>query len=223
MHDSTRKQEFLDAALDLFYVKGYDKTTVNDIIGKLNASKGAFYHYFQSKEDVLEAVTKRYVEPEIRITQEIAKDSRLNAREKMNKIVNDVLAYKAFNMGERQKISQVFEHAGNIQFLHKIVGNKIKMLHLPYLDIIEQGIREGSFTTAFLEEATEQVMYMIIILNKTVIKLASEIGEKPDNIEIIKRKIEAYQVAIEKILGAEKGSINLSWGHSSEGGVSHFL
>jgi len=47
-----RKQELLDAALQLFYEKGYEKTSVNDIIEKVGVSKGAFYYYFKSKEEV---------------------------------------------------------------------------------------------------------------------------------------------------------------------------
>lgn len=205
MHHSARKQEFLNTALDLFYQKGYDKTTVNDIIGRLNASKGAFYHYFRSKEDVLEAVMKSYVEAEIAITEKIAEDRRLNALEKLNRIINDVLVRKALNIEERQKISKVFEHEGNIKLLRKLVENKFKMLHQPYRVIIDQGIREGVFDTFFPEEAAE----LIIILNSIVTKRASCIEDKSDNIEIFKRKIEAYQDAVERILGAEKGSINL--------------
>ena len=45
-----RRQEFLDTARELFYSKGYEETSVNDILKKLDLSKGTFYHYFKSKE-----------------------------------------------------------------------------------------------------------------------------------------------------------------------------
>jgi len=209
MQDSSRKQEFLDTALNFFSEKGYDNTTVNDIIGKLDASKGAFYHYFKSKEDVLEAVITRHIEAEIAITQKTVEDDCLNAVEKINKILNDVLAHRAFKKDERRKISKMFDHKGNIKLRHKIMENKFKMLCLPYRSTIEQGIREGVFHTIYPEEAAEQIINLVIILNKLIGKLVSEKGEKPDNTAIIKRKTEAYAEAVERILGTKKGSIKL--------------
>ena len=50
------KQEILDAAWELFYENGYEKTTVNDIIKKANTSKGGFYYYFKAKEELLNSL-----------------------------------------------------------------------------------------------------------------------------------------------------------------------
>lgn len=208
--DGDVKQELLNAAKELFYEKGYDDTSVNSITEKVGVSKGAFYHYFQSKEDVLEEVTNQYIEKEIKITRETANDTRLNAREKINRLINEVLVHKALNKDERQKISNVFEHEGNIKFLRKLADNKIRILNPLYRAIIEEGSRDGYFDTIFPEEAAEQVIHLVIILNSMITKLASGIGEKPDNIKVIKIKVEAYQEAIARILGTEKGSIDFS-------------
>jgi AcrR family transcriptional regulator len=48
-----RRNEILDASLRLVYSKGYDKMTIQDILDQLHISKGAFYHYFDSKVAVL--------------------------------------------------------------------------------------------------------------------------------------------------------------------------
>ena len=57
-----RKQEYLETALDLFVKKGYFKTTVQEIIDSMGASKGAFYHYFRSKEDILHSLIEEETE-----------------------------------------------------------------------------------------------------------------------------------------------------------------
>ena len=50
----------LEAATRLFMEKGYEHTSIQDIINNLGGlSKGAIYHHFKSKEDILEAVTNR--------------------------------------------------------------------------------------------------------------------------------------------------------------------
>lgn len=55
-----RKNEILDAAERLFYTKGYEKCTVNDILKEVNIAKGTFYYYFKSKEEVMDAIVSRY-------------------------------------------------------------------------------------------------------------------------------------------------------------------
>jgi AcrR family transcriptional regulator len=60
-HD-VRLHEILDAAQSLFAQKGYEETTVNDILDRVGIGKGTFYHYFQSKEDALAGVISRVVE-----------------------------------------------------------------------------------------------------------------------------------------------------------------
>ena len=51
-----KKQAILDVAERLFYHKGYEQTTVQDILNVLDASKGSFYHHFESKFTVLETL-----------------------------------------------------------------------------------------------------------------------------------------------------------------------
>ncbi|MGN6101053.1 MAG: TetR/AcrR family transcriptional regulator, partial [Devosia sp.] len=51
-----RRQELLDIALKLFATRGYDETSVNDVIEAAGLSKGAFYHHFSSKEDLMKAL-----------------------------------------------------------------------------------------------------------------------------------------------------------------------
>jgi len=66
-----RKQEYLDTALDLFVEKGYFKTTVQEIIDTMGASKGAFYHYFKSKEDIIHAIIELEIRKYDAVMQEI--------------------------------------------------------------------------------------------------------------------------------------------------------
>ena len=53
-----RYAEFLEAAQQLFFSKGYERTTVQEIIKMVGVAKGTFYYYFGSKQAVLEAVVQ---------------------------------------------------------------------------------------------------------------------------------------------------------------------
>src|SRR5215831_6665391 len=57
-----RRTEILDAAQGLFLSRGYDATTVKDLLNAVGISKGAFYHHFSAKEDVLQALVWRLAE-----------------------------------------------------------------------------------------------------------------------------------------------------------------
>ena len=56
---AVRRLELLDIAQRLFLERGYERTTVNDVIDAAGVSKGAFYHHFRAKEDLLEAIAER--------------------------------------------------------------------------------------------------------------------------------------------------------------------
>ena len=48
------QRKILDVSFRLFTEKGYDHTTIQDIVDALGMSKGAVYHHFKSKEDILD-------------------------------------------------------------------------------------------------------------------------------------------------------------------------
>ena len=55
-----RREEFINAAEKLFKENGVVETTVNAIVKELDVAKGLFYYYFKSKDDVIEAISKKY-------------------------------------------------------------------------------------------------------------------------------------------------------------------
>ncbi|HIE31640.1 MAG TPA: TetR/AcrR family transcriptional regulator [Methanosarcinales archaeon] len=51
-----------DTIEELFLWKGCGETVVSDIVGQVGVSQGAFYHYYKSKGDTLDAITSRWIE-----------------------------------------------------------------------------------------------------------------------------------------------------------------
>jgi AcrR family transcriptional regulator len=76
-HDE-RLTEFLDTARQLFFEKGYEKTSVNDIIEKVGVAKGTFYHYFKSKEDLLDQLVNQFIEKSLSTVGEMMERTDLN-------------------------------------------------------------------------------------------------------------------------------------------------
>lgn len=78
-----RKKEIITASEKLFLEKGYSETTIEDILKSTNLSKGGFYHYYSSKEEVLSAIVSELVDEIIKETQFITDSSEYNAIQKL--------------------------------------------------------------------------------------------------------------------------------------------
>jgi len=205
-----RKWEYLDKALELFHEKGYEKTTINDIIQKVGVSKGAFYHYFQSKEEVIETIAKIYAENTARIIRNISERKDLTALEKVNMSITRVQEYKAYHAEKRLRIHEIFVSEENIKLQHKILDNFKEQAFSSYKTIINQGIKEGVFNTSYVEEAVELLIDMMGNLNYVLAKFILEIKNDPDVMTSVKRKLEFYEESMERIMQAKKGSIKLA-------------
>src|SRR5579864_2290752 len=79
-----RRNELLDCAQELFLARGYDNTTINDVIARAGVSKGALYHYFTSKEAMLEALAERFAARSIEALGDIFEDRSPDALSRLN-------------------------------------------------------------------------------------------------------------------------------------------
>ena len=91
-----RRKDILQAARELFKTKEYEKATMKDLMDKLNIAKGTIYHYFSSKEDLLESVVEDLIDEELNRKKELLRSRRcrdLNALEKFRLLVtSDTMA-----------------------------------------------------------------------------------------------------------------------------------
>jgi len=92
-----RRDSFIDAAQRLIRTKGYEQLSVEEILSEVGASKGAFYHYFDSKESLLAAVVDRMVDAATVTMTPIAMDPELGAVEKLTGLFTSLAQWK----GER--------------------------------------------------------------------------------------------------------------------------
>lgn len=146
----------LDTAFRLFMEKGYEYTSIQDIIDNLGGlSKGAIYHHFKSKEDILLAVTDRMTAESNKILAEIRDNPDINGKEKLKTIfkmsvsrpVNDDIFTVAPNFKNNSKLLY--------SLLHETVHEAAPYYILP---IIKQGISDGSIKTEYPEQLAELII-----------------------------------------------------------------
>src|SRR5207302_8024924 len=92
---TVRRDAFLDVAQRLVETKGYEAMSVQDVLDALEVSKGAFYHYFESKQALLEAVVDRFADGGMAAIAPILGDPTLPALEKLERVFAGIAGWKA--------------------------------------------------------------------------------------------------------------------------------
>ena len=202
-----RKSEMVAAAWNLFSENGYDQTTVNAIIEKLGVSKGTFYHYFTSKEDILNAVVKTMTREGLSAVRPIFEDETISAIDKLNRFIKAARTWRLANIDAIKQIVDVVYRDENIIIRHKLHTYSVALVVPLLTKLIEQGVEEGVFNNAYPPECAELLLHLGNTIGETNARLFLELEARPDNLEQIKRNIDVYCDMLERMLGAPKGSI----------------
>ncbi len=146
----------LDVSFRLFMEKGYEHTSIQDIINQLGGlSKGAIYHHFKSKEDILVAVADRMTEESNQMLAAIRDRSDLSGKEKLKTIFKESINRPVQN--DIFKVAPDFHQ--NPKLLFSLLHDTIEEAAPNYIvPIIRQGISDGSIQTDFPEQLAELVL-----------------------------------------------------------------
>ncbi len=120
-----RKNEILDAAQKFFFQKGYEKTSIQDIINNLGIAKGTFYHYFTSKMDLLDKLSDRTTSGISAAIKPIV-DSDMDAIAKFNRFFREAAAIKMSRIDVLTVILKVIFKDENIIIREKMYTLLVK-------------------------------------------------------------------------------------------------
>ena len=205
----SKEVAIMKEALDLFIENGYDGTSVNSIIQKVNISKGGFYHYFSSKEDLLDRITQYYMDSNIGVIKKIIEDQAIDALEKLNRIFSEVLQNKVRLQEIGSNLYNIYTRPENLKFHTKLTEYSLKEGIPLYTLLLTQGIEEGLFHIKYPELTAELLIETIFQLSNKHIPALQSKDENDIKQKLVKWQ-DFYEDTIERILGLKKGSINLS-------------
>ena len=146
----------LDVAFRLFMEKGYEYTSIQDILDQLGGlSKGAIYHHFKSKEEILVAVVDRMTAESNQMLAEIRDRPGLTGKEKLKTIFKASIS--------RPVQDQIFTVApnfrNNAKLLFGLLHDTIEEAAPNYVvPIIQQGIADGSIQTEYPKALAELIL-----------------------------------------------------------------
>ena len=204
-----RKNEILAAAQELFYSRGYEQTPVSSIIEKVGISKGTFYHYFQSKEELLDSLAERVTNQVLAHLEKILDKPKLDAIAKLNLMFESSASWKAANREVIIVLMDAMYNDNNILMRKKITARSVAVAGPIMTRIIHQGIDEGVFNTSFPDDISEMIFQLTTGFGEKFAEIFPTLEEHPENKAQIIKILEMYQDAIERFLGAPNGSIKL--------------
>jgi len=209
---AVRRAELLDTAQALFLAKGYEKTTINDVIASAGLSKGAFYHHFRAKEDLLAAIAQRFGEQAVGAAGVVAGETGLDALQRLNLLLALSREWKAEHLPQLRAMFTTLLKPENAVLYHRIVGAVFEVMAPTAAAIIEQGAREGVFAVHDAATTAEVVLNLAEGRRGIVIDAMAraETGDVDGGAALIMRRVRAEEAIIDRLLGLAPGSVNLA-------------
>ena len=165
----------LDVSTRLFSEKGYDDTSLQDIINETKLSKGAIYHHFSSKEDILKAIFHRLGNDNAEIFAKIRDDSRLSGIEKLRKIFQTAVFHS--NQSVLLTVSPCL--LNNPRFLAMQIEQIYELIAPQFVEpILTEGVKDGSINIENPHEIAEAIMILTNVWLNPLVKMTDTEGMK---------------------------------------------
>lgn len=162
MQIHNKRDLILDAMQDLMNAAPNSSISVSDIAQKAGIGKGSIYYYFNSKNDIIEAVIERSYAIAIEKSKEMVSVPDLDAFTKMEILFRTCM--EASSELKRQEESSSFMEIQQSALTHqKFVSFLIKSLKPILSDIIRQGNKEGTISCDYPEDIAEIVLLVLIV------------------------------------------------------------
>ncbi len=206
---NTKRNEILDMARHLIYTKGYEQMTIQDLLQALHISKGALYHYFASKQALLEALVDRMGQEAEQKLLPITQDPNLTAIEKFRRIIEGSAQWKSTQKELITGLLRLWFSDENTFIRQKMSEDSRKHMSGYLEPVIRQGIAEGAFTTRYPRQAAAIIagVSLSLVDNIVTLLIAPQIDQAA--IQELEDTWEAYTDTVERILGAPAGSLHL--------------
>ncbi len=196
MEHDERVNDIVEKAEKLFAKKGYDNTSIADIIKKVKIAKGTFYHYFNSKDELLDKIVEKMLITIWDKLDEIVANKDMDA---ISKTLNFFGVFRTISQGREKLIEDI--HKEENAHIHLKLEKKMYPVISPKLEeIIRQGIQEGLFNTKYANEAATILVVSIGALTPTQ---EHTHNFSKGNLDIDRAMM--FLDLIERILGAESG------------------
>jgi TetR/AcrR family transcriptional regulator, cholesterol catabolism regulator len=209
-HPDIRRAELLDRASGLFLRHGYDNVSLNDLIADAGVSKGAFYHWFPSKDALISALAERSAREAFAGVEDTVAACDGDALARLNTVLQAGFEVN-MNMGGPEQLAAMVAllRPDNAHLYGRILTVE-EGLFLPMLTrLISDGVADGNFDTFDPEGVADMIYGLAARTNSNVLDVlhAADESARDQAIDVLTTRFRLHGLAVDRILGLPDGSI----------------
>jgi AcrR family transcriptional regulator len=206
-----RRAEIIDCATALFYEKGYEATTIADILERTKLSKGAFYHHFESKEELLDAFTQRATDTALNDVAGLLSDSSLSELSRLCQFLADTNRVQFYAQPPAYIVFESLLRRDNAALYQRVQSVNAAIVGPILRDIVGRGVARGEFSVTDIEITVEVMLQLAVPRNELTLKVfqLARAGKKKEARKILGQRLVAEQSVLERLLGLPRGSIDI--------------
>jgi AcrR family transcriptional regulator len=189
------RDDFIEAGQRLIAGKGYEPMSIQDVIGEVGVSKGAFCHYFNSKSALLEAVIARMADGAGARLVTLLEAPGLTATQRLDLMLG---------------LLRVWHSDDNASVREKLRRSSVRRLTPLLARVLQGGTETGEFATLDPDETAQVALSLVLAMADTLGEqiLAYRQGDEVDAGRVL-RTARAYSAGLERVLGARQGSLTI--------------
>jgi AcrR family transcriptional regulator len=209
-HPDIRRAELLDRAAGLFLRHGYDNVSLNDLIADAGVSKGAFYHWFPSKDALITALAERSARELFAGVEDAVTACGGDALARLNAALQAGFDVKMKMGGPEQLAAMVsLMRPDNAHLYARIVAGEEALFGPLLTRLISDGVAEGVFDTFDPEGVTDMIYGLAARTNSNVLEVleATDESARQRAIDSLTTRFRLHGVAVDRVLGLPDGSV----------------
>ncbi|QDQ00918.1 TetR/AcrR family transcriptional regulator [Lysinibacillus fusiformis] len=185
------KKRIIESAIKLFTLHGWDNVTIQEIVDDVgDITRGAFYHHFKTRADIVNAITKEML-IEQNYFNEIPDLENLNALDRLRQGIS----FSILQSLKEENLSTLPLKMDSAEFVYSRITEGLQVVAPGIQKIIEEGNQDGSIQAAYPKQAAETfTMLFDIWMNPEIFRVSRE--EFMQKIEHIRLMFEGIGMAI---------------------------
>ena len=206
---TVKREAFVDAAMGLMQAKGYEQMSIQDVLEAAGASRGAFYHYFDSKQELLEAMVDRIADQSLAGLAPVVADPQLPAIPKLERFFGGIAQYKSQRKELMLEFIKVWKSDDMAVVRDRLRRTLVEKVAPILAKIIRQGVAEEVFSVDSAADTAWILMTLLTGFQDSATDLFVARQANRISFEEVERTLLTFAHAFEKILGAQPGSIRV--------------
>ena len=205
--DPRRKERIIETAIHFFTEKGYSATTIDEIRHELGISKGAFYHHFRGKQDlldsVIEIITRRSLEDSI----EALSAPGLTPRERLVAFFTGGRHWRMKHMKLLVETVGLLYRPENALLFMKAFDRNVSLTRPFMVKVLREAMKDGVVSIEDPEVTAELLLYFFTSLAMYYFRVFSDLKDQnrpPDEVaQALKQRVNVSLGLVENMLGLE--------------------